>query len=206
MLARTVLALAVAALFAVPVSAQKKAELHNFPFWSAPKRPHAPAFVPGLQAALELTPQQVEKIIAAESATVGSDEIRNLPRKGDPNATADQLANANVKRTEAVEKLYKEVDLILMNDQKALVEKINDAYAKTAAEVLEDLQAKFGNAKGNEEEMAKVRKEYDEALAAAFDKKLDAVLSANQKTAVKKAAEEEAKRAAENKDKPKPKK
>jgi hypothetical protein len=206
MFARTVLVLAVAALFAVPASAQKKAALHDFPFWSAPKNPHAHAFVPGLQSALELTPEQIEKIIAARAATVDNPEISKLPGKGDPKATADELANAHAKRAEAVEKLYKEVDLILTKDQKALVEKINDAYAKTATEVLEDFQAKFGAAKGNEEEMAKVRKEYAEALAVAFDKKLDAVLSADQKTAVKKAAEEEAKRAAENKDKPKPKK
>ena len=76
MLARTALALAAAALFAVPASAQKKAALHDFPFWSAPKRPHAPAFVPDLQAALELTPEQVEKIVAARAATVDSPEVR----------------------------------------------------------------------------------------------------------------------------------
>lgn len=206
MLARTALALAVAALFAVPASAQKKAALHDFPFWSAPKRPHAPAFVPGLQAALELTPEQVEKIVAAEGATVGSDEIRNLPRKGDPKATADELAKANVARTEATEKLYKEVDLILTTGQKGLIEKVNDAYAKVVSEVDEDFQAKFVAAKGNAEETAALRKELTEAIVAAFDKKLDAVLSADQKAAVKKAADEEAKRAAENKDKPKPKK
>jgi hypothetical protein len=44
-----------------------------------------------------------------------------------------------------------------------------------------------------------------EAVVAAFDKKLDAVLTAEQKAAVKKAAEEEKKRAA-NTDKVKPKK
>ncbi len=206
MFARTVLALAAAGLLAAPAFAQKKPELQDFPFWTGPKSPHAKAFVPGLQAALELTPEQVEKILAARASTVDSPEVRALKSKGDPNATADELATANAKRAEATEKLYKEVDLILTNAQKALVEKINDGYAKTAAEVLEDLQAKFGAAKGNEEEMAKVRKEYAEALAAAFDKKLDGILSTDQKTAVKKAAEVEAKRAAENKDKPKPKK
>ncbi len=206
MFTRTILVLAAAGLFTAPAFAQKKAELQDFPFWTAPKTPHARAFVPGLQAALELTPEQIAKIIEAQNATVGSPEIRALKSKGDPNATADELATANVKRAEATEKLYKEVDGILTKDQKALIEKINDGYAKTATEVLEDLQAKFGAAKGNEEEMAKVRKEYGEALVAAFDKKLDGILSTDQKTAVKKAAEVEAKRAAENKDKPKPKK
>jgi hypothetical protein len=206
MFARTVLALAAAALFAVPASAQKKAELGNFPFWSAPKNPRAHAFVPGLQAALELTPEQIEKILAARAATVDSPEVRALKSKGDPNATADELAKGNARRAEAMEKLFKEVDAILTKDQKALIEKINDAFAKVASEVGEDFQAKFAAAKGNAEDTAAVRKELTEAVASAFDKKLDGILTNEQKAAVKKAAEEEAKRAAENKDKPKPKK
>lgn len=208
MFTRTVLALAVAAMFSAPAYAQKekKPQLHDFPFWSAPKMPHARAFVPGLQAALELTPQQVEKILAAMEKTINSEEIQKLPRKGDPDATADDLAKANAKRQEAAEKLYKEIDTILTRDQKGLIEKVNDAYAKVISEVGEEYQPKFVAAKGNAEETAAVRKEQAEAIKAAFDKKLDGILTNDQKAAVKKAAEEEAKRAAENKDKPKPKK
>jgi hypothetical protein len=206
MFTRIVLVLVAAALFAVPASAQKKPGLYDFPFWSAPKNPHAHAFVPGLQAALELTPAQIEKINAARAATVDSPEIRKLPGKGDPNATADDLAKANAKRAEAAEKLYKEVDAILTTEQKGLIEKINDAYGKVAAELGEEFQPKFAAAKGNAEDTAAVKKELMEALVSAFDKKLDAILTADQKAAVKKAAEEEAKRAAENKNKPKPNK
>src|SRR5258708_2539776 len=135
MFARIVLGLVAVAFFAVPAPAQKekKPTLDNFPFFSAPKQPHAHAFVPGLQAALELTPQQIEKIVAAQDSTVNSEEIRNLPRKGDPKATADEFAKANAKRAEATEKLYKEVDAILTKDQKALIEKINDSYAKVVS-------------------------------------------------------------------------
>lgn len=206
MLTRIVLALATAVLFAAPAFAQKKAELHDFPFWSGPKTPHARAFVPGLQAALELTPAQVEKILAARDATVDSPEIRALKSKNDPNATADELATANAKRAEATEKLHKEVDTILTKEQKALIEKINDTYGKVVAEVGQDFQAKFVAAKGNAEDTAAVRKEQAEAIVTAFDKKLDTILTNDQKAAVKKAAEEEARRAAANKDKPKPKK
>src|SRR5437773_493840 len=78
------------------------------------------------------------------------------------------------------------------------IEKINDAYAKVAAEVGEDFQAKFAAAKGNAEEMIAVKKELQEAVAAAFDKKLDGILSTEQKKAVQKAAEEEKKRAADS--------
>jgi hypothetical protein len=206
MFARIVLILVAAALFAAPASAQKKPALGDFPFWSAPKNPHAHAFVPGLQAALELTPQQIEKILAARATTVDSPELAKLPHKGDPNATADDLAKAHARRQEASEKLFKEVDGILTQNQKALIEKINDAYGKVAAELTDEFQPKFAAAKGNAEDTAAVKKELMEAMVTAFDKKLDALLTADQKTAVKKAAEEEARRAAENKDKPKPNK
>lgn len=202
MLLRTALVLAAAALFAAPAAAQKKPELHDFPFWTAPKTPHAKAFVPGLQAALGLTPEQVEKLLAARAATVDSPEVRALKQKGDPKATADELAQAAAKRAEATEKLFKEVDAILTKEQKALIEKINDAYAKVSAELGAEFQPNFAAAKGNAEEAARVRKELAEAIAAAFDKKLGAVLSTEQKAAVKKAAEAEAKRAA-NTEKPK---
>jgi hypothetical protein len=206
MLSRIALTLTAALLLGSPALAQKKAELTDFPFWTAPKTPHANAFVPGLQAALQLTPEQVEKILAARAATIDSPEIRALKSKKDPNATADELAKASAARAEATEKLFKEVDAILTKEQKALIEKINDAYGKVAAEVGEDFQPKFAAAKGNAEDTAALRKEQREAIAAAFDKKLDGLLTADQKAAVKKAAEEEAKRAAANKDKVKPKK
>jgi hypothetical protein len=208
MFTRTALVLAAAIFFTTPAFAQKekKPALQDFPFWSAPKQPHARAFVPGLQAALELTPEQTEKILAAIEQTVNSEEIRKLPNKGDPNATADQLAQASAKRAEAAEKLYKEIDNILTKDQKALIEKINDSYAKVASEVGGEFEAKFAAAKGNAEDTAAVRKEQGEAIVASFDKKLDGILTTEQKAAVKKAAEEEAKQATENKNKPKPNK
>src|SRR4029079_733859 len=142
MFTRTALPPAAAALLAVPAYAQKekKAELRDFPFWSAPKIPHARAFAPGLQAALQLTPEQTGKILAAIASTIDSEEIRKLPRKGDPNATADDLAKANAKRQDASEKLYKEVGAILTRDQKGLIEKVNDAYGKVVAEVGEEFQ------------------------------------------------------------------
>jgi hypothetical protein len=208
MLSRIVMTLTALALLATPTYAQKekKAALLDFPFWSAPKTPHARAFVPGLQAALQLTPQQVEKILAAMDKTVNSPEIRDLPRKGDPNATADELAKANSKRAEATEKLHKEIDAILTRDQKGLIEKVNDAYARVASEVGEEFQPKFADAKGNAEDTAKLRKEMAEAITTGFTKKLDNILTDNQKTAVKKAAEEEVKRAGNKPNKVKPEK
>ena len=205
MFTRIAFTLTAALLLAAPAAAQKqkKAELTDFPFWTAPKTPHARAFVPGLQAALNLTPAQVEKIVAARESTVDSEEIRALKRKGDPKATADELAQAAAKRAEAAEKLHEKVEAILTKDQKALIEKLNDAYAKVIADVGAQYQADFEAAKGNAEETARLRKEQRDAIAETFTKKLDAVLSTEQRAAVKKAAEIEAKRAADsNKVKP----
>lgn len=204
MLARTALALVASALVAAPAAAQKKAELTDFPFWTAPKTPHTRAFVPGLQAALELTAAQAEKILAARADTVDSPAVRALKQKGDPNATADELAKAAAARSEATEKLHKAVAEILTKDQKALIEKLNDAYARVAAEIAKDFEPEFVAAKGNAEVTAMVRRMQADAIVEAYGKKLDAVLTADQRAAVKKAAEEEAKRAAGNKDKPKP--
>lgn len=208
MLSRIALTLTAVVLLSAPMAAQKqkKLELTDFPFWSAPKTPHAHAFVPGLQAALELTPAQIEKILEARAATVESEEIRALKRKGDPNATADELATAASKRSEATEKLHEKVEAILNKDQKALIEKLNDGYARVVAEVGGQFQADFEAAKGNADETARLRKEQRDAIAEAFNKKLDALLSTEQRAAVKKAAEDEAKRAEANKDKAKPKK
>lgn len=203
MFTRIALSLVTAAAVAAPASAQKKPELTDFPFWTAPKTPHARAFVPGLQAALELTPQQIEKILAARAETIDSPAVRALKQKGDPNATADELAKAGAARSEATDKLHKLVGEILTADQKVMIEKLNDAYARVAATVGEDFAPKFVAAKGNAEDTAALRKELTEAVAEAYGKKLDAVLTADQRAAVKKAAEE-ARRAASNKDKPKP--
>ena len=141
---------------------------------------------------------------------MGSDEGSQPARrsKGDQNATKRTNSRKDQRQAvaEATEKLFKEVDLILTREQKGLIEKLNDAYAKVASELGEEFQPKFAAAKGNAEDTAAVKKELGEAISAAFDKKLDTILTNDQKAAVKKAAEEEAKRAAENKNKPKPNK
>jgi hypothetical protein len=195
MLIRLASTLTVVVLFAATVHAQKKKpELGNFPFWSVPKNPHAPSLVPGLQAALELTPEQVQKIVAIRDETLGSEDVRALKRKGDPNATPEELAAAAEKRKEVTEKLHKEVGDVLTHDQKALIQTINDAYAKVVSDVTEEYQPKIEAAKGNADDVTALRKEQREAVAEAFAKKLDGVLSEHQRALVKKAAEEEAKR------------
>lgn len=173
----------------VPAAEKKPAQLRDFPFWSAPKQPHARDFVPGLRAALQLTPDQVAKIEAACRETIDKPEAKG---KNAPGAAA------------AREQLEKQVADILTADQKKLIEKINDAYGKALSEAADEFQPQIESAKGNAEETAKLRALQREATVAAFEKRLDQVLSADQREAVKKAGEEVKKREEEAKKTPKP--
>ena len=72
-------------MFAVLAEAQeKKPAIGNFPFWSAPKREFADQFVPGLNAALLLTPEQIGKLHEARRETIDSETLKSKNRK-DPN-------------------------------------------------------------------------------------------------------------------------
>ena len=135
--------------------------------------------------------------MAVRDETLDSEEVRALKKKGDPNATPAEIAAAAEKRKEVGEKFHKEISAILTHDQKALIQTINDAYAKVVADVAEEYQPKIEAAKGNADDVTALRREQREAVVAAFGKKLDGVLSENQRTLVKKAAEEEAKRRCE---------
>jgi len=192
MFLRIALVLAAGALIPnASIAAEKTPQLRDFPFWSTPKQPHARAFVPGLQAALQLTTDQIAKIEEACRDTIDQE---NAKGKNAPGAAA------------AWEKLFEKVAGILTDDQKKQIEKVNDAYGKSISAASDEFQPLFAAAKGNAEEMDKVRKDYQKAVAELFEKKLDGVLSNEQREAVKKAAEMEKKRQEESKKTPKPSK
>lgn len=176
MLYRTVLALVVSLLVAVPSPAAEKkpAQVRDFPFWSAPKRPHAREFIPGLSAALQLTPDQIEKIEAACRETIDKPEARG---KNAPGAAA------------AWDRVHRLVADILTAEQKTLIEKVNDAYEKSLEAAAEEYQAQLDGAKGNADETDRLRKLQNEAVAEKFGKRLDAILTDTQKEAVKQIAD-----------------
>ncbi len=183
-----VLLIAVAALIVPTASAadKKPASLRDFPFWSAPKQPHARAFVPGLNAVLGITADQAEKIEAACRETIDQPEARV---KG--------------SGSKAVEKAHQLVAEILTAEQKKKIETINALYAKVLAATAKEFQGDFIDAKGNDEETKRIRERQAEAIREGFQEKLATVLSKDEMKAVKAAAELEAKRAAAAKDKPK---
>lgn len=193
MFLRVALTLIAGVFLAGPSAAAEKKppQLRDFPFWTAPKNPHARAFVPGLQAALQLTPEQAEKIEAACQETI---DQPNAKGKNAPGAAAAQ------------QKVHELVAGILTADQKKQIEKVNDAYGRVVSDVGEEFQPQYASAKGNAEEAAKIRLAQQKAVAETFEKKLDGILSNEQREAVKKKAEVEKKREEENKKTPKPNK
>ena len=188
---RTTLALAAAVLLTAPAAAadKKPAQLREFPFWTAPKTPHARAFVPGLQAALGITPEQAAKIEAACADTIDKPENR---MKNSPTAAA------------AADALHAEVAKVLTGYQKKLIADLNDAYAGALEGAAAEYQPKLVAAKGNAEETAKLRAEMRDAITAGFTKKLDTVLTADERKAVAAAAAEHQKREEDAKKNPKP--
>ena len=185
MLHYIVLALVASLVVAVPSPAAEKkpAQVRDFPFWSAPKRPHARDFIPGLSAALQLTPEQIEKIEAACRDTIDKPEARG---KNAPGAAA------------AWDRIHRLVADILTAEQKTLIDKINEAYEKSLEAAAEEYESQFAGAKGNAEETDRLRKLQNEALADKFGKRLDSILTDSQKESLKKAADAK-KRAEANK-------
>jgi hypothetical protein len=168
-------------------AAEKKPAIGNFPFWSAPKREFADQFVPGLNAALLLTPEQIEQLHAARRETLESDAVKALPRK-DPNLSEAQREAARKIMSDAHANLRTKVSNILTAEQRSLIERINAAHQEVEKTVLDEFQPRMVAAKGNDQLQETLRREFRERVTADFTGKLDRLLSPNQKAARDQAA------------------
>ncbi len=175
---------------------QKKADVSGFPFWKSEKQPHAPPFVPGLNAALELTDAQRDQIAAAQNDFNNDEAVkasRTLKKDG-PIVTAEQRDKARVGMEAATTRLHEKVNGILTPEQRALVEKINAARVAAVEEVGIVYKDKFGTIKADEAARRRVMEEKNQDLAEGFLGKLDVLLSTSQKEAMARAAAEEEQR------------
>src|SRR5438132_10712520 len=102
---------------AVPAQAQKEKsrDVSNFPFWTAKKRGYVQQFVPGLTAALQLTDEQKEKLVAAREEIMGSEKVQAVRRRGksDPNVTEADKAAARETLEKAADSLQEKAGAIL---------------------------------------------------------------------------------------------
>src|SRR5947209_1753305 len=113
---------------ALPAIAKKAGppSVAHLPLWAVKGQP-TPQFVPGLTAALLLTPGQQEQLAQAWQETQGSEATVAAARtlKLDPNATEAQRQAARAVIDAAAATLRQRIDATLTDDQKGLIERIN---------------------------------------------------------------------------------
>lgn len=175
---------------------QKISPLGDYPFWTSKKRSSTGQFVPGLNAVLQITDAQKEQIVAARdemSNDEGAKAARGLS-KNDPSVTAEQREKARAAMDAATARLQAKVATILTAEQKALIEKINAAYAAAVEDVGIIYADKFASVKADEAARKRLQDDKNQDTEEHFLRKLDALLSPAQKEAMKRAAAEEEQR------------
>ena len=175
---------------------QKKSDIGGFPFWTSAKRGYVNQFVPGLNAALELTEAQRGQIAVANnefSDDEGVKAARSL-RKGDPNVTAEQRDKVKSALEAATTRLHDKINAILTPEQKALIEKINAAYATAVDDTGIVYADKFSTVKADEAARRRIQEEKNQDIEEQFLHKLDGLLTASQKEAMTRVAAEEEQR------------
>jgi hypothetical protein len=177
---------------AVPAAAQKPASppsVAHLPLWTVKGTPTR-EFVPGLTAALLLTTEQREQLAQAWQETSGSAAVAAAARtlKSDPAATEAQKQAARALLQAAAARFQQQIDTILTQDQKALIEWIDSLYAEAGKAVRSAMEAEFAAAKGDPDATARLRQQAQEQRDAAFLRKLQQVLTSEQWAAMTKAA------------------
>jgi Spy/CpxP family protein refolding chaperone len=198
----SILILSVVALATINAAEkQKEPDVNGYPFWTGGKKAGAVTqFAPGLNAALQLTDTQKQQIAAAREETNNDEAVKTLRSfsKTDPNVTPEQREKARAGADAANAKLRERVAAILTPEQKALIEKVNAAYAAANEETGIVYAEKFAspNVKADPEVRRRLQQEKSQDFEEGFLHKLDDILTPAQKEAMSRAAADEAKRAA----------
>lgn len=178
---------------------QKLPNMVDYPFWKSEKRGDVTQFVPGLNAALELTPAQEEQIAAARTESMNDEALKAFRglSKSDPSVTDEQRQKARAAVEAANVKLRERVTKILTPQQAELLAKVNAAYLATVEEIGTVYSEKFASVKGDEAARKRIQEEKSQDVEDHFLGKLDGILSPAQKDAMTKAAQEEQRRGAQ---------
>jgi hypothetical protein len=181
----------------------KKPTIGNFPFWSQPKQEFSDQFVPGLNAALLLSDEQIVKLQEARKETIDNEKTRPMKDKEkDANLPeAEREARRKVIQ-EAYANLRTKVSNILTAEQRTLIEQINAAHLEITKAAADEFGPQLTSAKGNDDLQKRLQQEKRDRIAANFKARLENILSPNQKAAWEAAAAQEIANAA----KPKPQK
>lgn len=187
---------------------QKSPDVVGYPFWTLKKRGYVPQLVPGLNAVLQLTAAQKEQITAANDEMANDDAVKAARgiSKNDPSVTAEQRDKARAAMEAAAARTREKVAAILTPEQKALIEKINAAYAAAVDDTGIVYSDKFASVKADEAARRRIQDEKSQDIEEQFFHKLDTILTPAQREAMTQAAAQEEQRdvkAAANKKPPK---
>lgn len=190
---------------AAPANAQKekRPDVSSFSFVTGPKgdRPH----LPGLNAVLLLTDEQKEKLVAARQETLGSEAVLSAARKAktDPNATEADRQAARKLTDEAQAQYDRRVAEILTDAQREMTQRLQVLLRQAHEAAATEYGPKLVAAKGNEAETLKLRQESRDFLNADFARRVNEILTPEQRAAFEHAAAEERQREAAAKDRKK---
>lgn len=176
---------------ATPAEAQaKKPAIGNFPFWSQPKQEFSDQLVPGLNAALLLSDEQITKLQEARRETIDNEQLRGKKDKSVELPEAEREARRKATQ-EAYTNLRTKVSNILTAEQRTLIEQINAAHLEVTKAAADEFGPQLVGAKGNADLQKRLQQEKRDRISANFKAKLESILSPNQKAAWEAAAAQE---------------
>ncbi len=193
----TVFLFALCTALALPALAQKQksTDLSGFPLlWSAKKTPLTGPFIPGLNAALLLSDEQKEKLIAAREETLSNEKLQKLGAgvKLNPNASDAEREAARKANEEARDQFKTRVENILTAEQRKLVERLNTVFEESLTAAQEAYRGQLEQVvKTDKARAEELRKEVREKSHKDFKARLEGMLSKEQWAALAKAAEAE---------------
>lgn len=182
---------------ALPALAQKQktTDLSGFPLlWTAKKNPLTGPFIPGLNAALLLSDEQKDKLIAAREETLGNEKLQSLGAKVklNPNASDAEREAARKAQEEARDQFKTRIETILTPDQRKLVGIINTLFEEVLTATHEAFRGQFDRVvKTDKAKADELRQEVQQKTVKDFRARLEGTLSKEQWAALNKAAEAE---------------
>ena len=174
-------------------------DVSDFPLFIGPKNERLERIAPGLNATLLLTDDQKTQLITARRETLDSEETRaaSASLKNDPALSDAQKTTIREKLDASRKRFSQRVGDVLTAENKALISRVTALYSTLARQVAAEYLPHFADAKGKDEESARIRQEAQQKLKDEFGRSLVDNLTDAQRAAMASAAAEEARRAAE---------
>jgi hypothetical protein len=193
----SLLLLSLCAALASPALAQKQKsnDLTGFPLlWVGKKNPLAGPFIPGLNAALQLSDEQKVKLMAARDETIANEKLQSLGAKVklNPNASEAEREAVQKAREEAQGQFKTQVEIILTPEQRKLIGIINTLFDEVTTATQEAYRTQFEQVvKTDKARAEELRQEVQQKTIKDFRARLEGTLSKEQWAALNKAAEAE---------------